>query len=332
MFSLLILVVSLWTGLVTFGKGTGASSSSSCFRNDTTITSSFLVFSTFVPHSATSLSSSFAMPIEHILPLPALQQPSLSDDTLQTKRCSACQRPLHIEAPFVPESSESANYCNACREARISARNNNNINNPMVVYAQSLNVVQRLPLPEVNTPPPRRSARRESGMTEPLTDGSSSSDEDAETLVPQRNNDEIPEKVELSSPTQHQQNLSQIQPTHLYPQTQDQIQREPKPDAPLTISTQTELPTEQLTDSPTSASSESSLHSQYGVSVEQYASYFDPLADITRLRVRSKGYKCLQPGATFVGTQKSGRNSYDVQVTLIVSSFQLFFFLCYTIF
>ena len=166
MFSLLILVVSLCTGLVTFGKGTGASSSSSCFRNDTPITSSFLVFSTFVPHSATSLSSSFAMPIEHILPLPALQQPSPSDDTLQTKRCSACQRPLHIEAPFVPESSESANYCNACREARISARNNNNINNPMVVYAQSLNVVQRLPLPEVNTPLPRRSARRERRWSE----------------------------------------------------------------------------------------------------------------------------------------------------------------------
>lgn len=44
----------------------------------------------------------------------------------------------------------------------------------------------------------------------------------------------------------------------------------------------------------------------------------DPLADITRLRVRSQGHHCLYPGATFKGTQKSGRNSYDVNVTIVV--------------
>jgi hypothetical protein len=46
--------------------------------------------------------------------------------------------------------------------------------------------------------------------------------------------------------------------------------------------------------------------------------YLDPLADITRFRVRSQGHHCLYPGATFEGTQKSGRNSYDVTVTIIV--------------
>jgi hypothetical protein len=45
----------------------------------------------------------------------------------------------------------------------------------------------------------------------------------------------------------------------------------------------------------------------------------DPLADITRLRIRSQGHHCLYPGATFQGTQKSGRNSYDVNVTIVVS-------------
>lgn len=45
----------------------------------------------------------------------------------------------------------------------------------------------------------------------------------------------------------------------------------------------------------------------------------DPLVDITRLRVRSNGYRSLYPGATFQGTQKSGRNSYDVTVTIVVS-------------
>lgn len=46
----------------------------------------------------------------------------------------------------------------------------------------------------------------------------------------------------------------------------------------------------------------------------------DPLSDITRLRVRSQGHHCLYPGATFQGTQKSGRNSYDVNVTIVVST------------
>ncbi|KAI0928711.1 hypothetical protein AcW2_004635 [Taiwanofungus camphoratus] len=40
-------------------------------------------------------------------------------------------------------------------------------------------------------------------------------------------------------------------------------------------------------------------------------------SDITRLRVRSQGHHCLYPGATFQGTQKSGRNSYDVNVTIV---------------
>ncbi|CCM02093.1 uncharacterized protein FIBRA_04170 [Fibroporia radiculosa] len=45
--------------------------------------------------------------------------------------------------------------------------------------------------------------------------------------------------------------------------------------------------------------------------------YPDPLLDITHLRVRSQGHHCLYPGATFKGTQKSGRNSYDVNVTIV---------------
>lgn len=47
----------------------------------------------------------------------------------------------------------------------------------------------------------------------------------------------------------------------------------------------------------------------------------EPLTDITRLRVRSQGHHCLHPGATFQGTQKSGRNSYDVTVTIVVRYF-----------
>lgn len=33
--------------------------------------------------------------------------------------------------------------------------------------------------------------------------------------------------------------------------------------------------------------------------------------------MRSRGHQCLYPGASFQGTQKSGRNSYDVNVTIV---------------
>ncbi|KII88359.1 hypothetical protein PLICRDRAFT_110570 [Plicaturopsis crispa FD-325 SS-3] len=51
----------------------------------------------------------------------------------------------------------------------------------------------------------------------------------------------------------------------------------------------------------------------------------DPLIDITRLRVRSKTHHCLYPGASFQGTQKSGRNSYDVNVTIVDVDFNTSF-------
>lgn len=44
----------------------------------------------------------------------------------------------------------------------------------------------------------------------------------------------------------------------------------------------------------------------------------DPATDITFLRVRAQRHHCLYPGATFQGTQKSGRNSYEVNVTIVV--------------
>ncbi|KAF8559802.1 hypothetical protein OG21DRAFT_1503024 [Imleria badia] len=43
----------------------------------------------------------------------------------------------------------------------------------------------------------------------------------------------------------------------------------------------------------------------------------DPATDITFLRVRAQRHHCLYPGATFQGTQKSGRNSYEVNVTIV---------------
>lgn len=43
----------------------------------------------------------------------------------------------------------------------------------------------------------------------------------------------------------------------------------------------------------------------------------DPTLDVSRLRSPPRGRGCLYPGATFNGTQKSGRNSYDVTVRIV---------------
>lgn len=43
----------------------------------------------------------------------------------------------------------------------------------------------------------------------------------------------------------------------------------------------------------------------------------DPLSELSRLRNPPRGRGCLYPGATFNGTQKSGRNSYDVTVRIV---------------
>ena len=43
----------------------------------------------------------------------------------------------------------------------------------------------------------------------------------------------------------------------------------------------------------------------------------DPLQEICRVRSPPKGRGCLFPGALFQGTQKSGRNSYDVTVRIV---------------
>lgn len=54
------------------------------------------------------------------------------------------------------------------------------------------------------------------------------------------------------------------------------------------------------------------------------ATFFaDPYADITHLRNRSQAHHCLYPGSIFQGTQKSGRNSYDVHVTIVASHLAL---------
>ncbi|KXN92228.1 hypothetical protein AN958_08681 [Leucoagaricus sp. SymC.cos] len=73
-----------------------------------------------------------------------------------------------------------------------------------------------------------------------------------------------------------------------------------------------------------SSPSTSSLHQPHSCEPQEKppiahfgASTPDPLTDVTRIRVRTRANRCLYPGATFEGTQKSGRNSYGVTVTIV---------------
>lgn len=80
------------------------------------------------------------------------------------------------------------------------------------------------------------------------------------------------------------------------------------------------LPTSHFTHPPASSVSQPHSHEpqEKPPITQALVSTPDPLADITRLRVRTRANRCLYPGATFEGTQKSGRNSYDVTVTIVV--------------
>ncbi|KAH8102007.1 vacuolar import and degradation protein-domain-containing protein [Phellopilus nigrolimitatus] len=268
------------------------------------------------------------MPSEHPQPAPP-DAPAL-DDALQaqTKRCAACQRPLNADAPPPPfslplplapgphtaESSESANFCAACRDARLSPRT------AAAAPAPRDDVVDGLP--------PRRSLRR-AGSTALQIDtqdaAAAAGDVDvemgcgpfADVLAP-------PPPRPLATTVPHGampvSNAASL--ASRYPHSHH-AHREPSPaPAPSSlrfahprspVHPQTP-PTTAAATRPTTAAAVARTTAAAPGSDEDYP---DPLADITRLRVRSRGFRCLYPGATFRGTQKSGRNSYDVNVTIV---------------
>jgi len=96
------------------------------------------------------------------------------------------------------------------------------------------------------------------------------------------------------------------EPNSYLPRISDKIHHAPK----VKIQTDNQYPISRTASSESSQSQKESRHE---------ATYSpNPLVDITRLRVRSPTHHCLYPGATFTGTQKSGRSSYDVNVTIVV--------------
>ncbi|KAL5532611.1 hypothetical protein ACEPAF_4385 [Sanghuangporus sanghuang] len=270
------------------------------------------------------------MPAGHLLSpsLDALQLPdeSVSSSQIgqQAKRCSACQGPLNVDASTAPppgqsfasEASEPAGLCSVCREARSSQQQQQQSCAALMVCPTASVTVVHDGARDIDVP--LRVLQRTHSV--PLLDDrqheaeSSSSDEDtqdeeSEDSVfspvdksvyggPSVSQSALPVPVPIStSPHRHQ-----LQ--HSYPQ------RNP---SPISVS-----PTLRHSAQPRSPLRQT-YHSHHDREHEHDHNdgYPDPLVDITRLRVRSKGYRCLQPGATFKGTQRSGRNSYDVNVTIV---------------
>lgn len=243
--------------------------------------------------------------------------PQHPDETPQTKRCTACQGPLNVDTTltttYAPESSETANYCIACRETRNAPRS------PFILCAT-------IPVVEdgaCDIDLPRRILRngRNGNLIAQINarhESESSGDEDVETLRLERDSFVLDTtRQNIPSVSHGDRSVPVPVPTSTLQHAHAQYIPSSPPVSPSHLLVHPASPIHRQTYSHNASSGET--HPSRTYNREQNSAYPDPLADITRLRVRSKGYKCLQPGATFKGTQKSGRNSYDVNVTIVVS-------------
>ena len=270
--------------------------------------------------------SSSAMPSEH--PTPHVQQ---LPDQQQIKVCSSCHRPLSGDSASAPlllhdgeDASETSIVCPPCR-ARIYAVR---IEVPPVSAARG-----EVLFAQVERELRRRAASLSTGENEAdsLHQLGESIIHPAGQLQPDRDSHDD-EDVEMESPVApprrapvsvavQNRRMSFLEGSS-YASTSSLQTRKP-----LTVvvnhgaatpnqniaPTPSYLSHSPVTPTPWASTSRVCAHPVHA------AAHPDPLADITRLRVRSQGHHCLYPGAIFQGTQKSGRNSYDVSVTIVVS-------------
>ncbi|KAI0831278.1 vacuolar import and degradation protein-domain-containing protein [Trametes gibbosa] len=262
------------------------------------------------------------MPAEH--PIPAIHDPSQSDPSQpQVKLCLACCCPLAADvpsaAPFVLHNDsdaplESTLVCASCRS--------------------------RLP-PQ----PPARGGLFAEGARELLRRAASLQSANNEAPTPASHDSvqsypQSPSVVELCMPPEpimeahpvlaprlFSSSTAEAQSIHHVPAhaaRSDKLPTSPHPSPALirpllppidtnNHASSSQAPVPQRTDQSSASQASGSRQRPHLIP----SSAPDPLVDITRLRVRSQGHHCLYPGATFQGTQKSGRNSYDVNVTIV---------------
>lgn len=223
---------------------------------------------------------------EHILPISTVHYSQPEQQQPQTKVCAKCLSTL-VDPLSDYQVELDAHICASCREQLVAIRTP-----PVSLFTDVRPIVIDIepgPLAthhEQTTPSSNRQDIPDFGTIEPL----------------------LSQKTSCSPPP-HLEHSDSLVPSEPYdspksPFSISNINVFPPISPPLPQSVLTSEPIHPLT----------TVH-QIGCNSQ----LLDPLVDITRIRVRSQGQHCLYPGARFTGTQKSGRNSYDVNVTIVVS-------------
>lgn len=233
----------------------------------------------FPPTSSPSSSPRYhLMPSEHINLCSVADSPQ--DQPAQLKVCSSCHSVVDpTSSVFIPEADSIV--CPGCREHVLAALASLIVPDTRGACSDVDGAFGRQSMLDGALPIPN---------TRHLSD-----------LRPFDQDSEMASPVSVESDHSYRSNL-------IFPPTYTAVKR-----LPLSI---------QTTPNPSSTPVRTSVVSQSSTDVLRRqghsSSYPDPLTDITRIRVRSRGHQCLYPGATFQGTQKSGRNSYTVNVTIVV--------------
>ncbi|KAG5220907.1 casein kinase [Salix suchowensis] len=236
----------------------------------------------FLRHPHSSCIPRSKMPAtEHQVP-PPIDSPAQDLLQSQVKVCTTCHS--LVESAAVPSPPDSATVCARCREHNAPSRNGNYLPEGHVhCIDHDVPMLRQMP-----TSTPEAFATRCSRLEVPTCQG-----------------DVIMEALRPDSEVQ----AVQIQPTH-------SPVFDHKHALQLQLSIQTDVTPNHVDSFPvhTTTVSHQANNSRH---LDRRSFLLDPLADITRIRMRSRTHRCLHPGATFRGTQKSGRNSYDVNVTIV---------------
>lgn len=256
------------------------------------------------------------MPAEHATPAPHDLSPP-EPPQAQIKLCNTCRRPLSADAasiPFLlqdtsdPQPVDASIVCASCR-SRIP---------PLPREGLFAEVERELMRRATSLQPAGNEAQSQqqhdsdpSTPTTPAIELCPSQDitMDAHTAIPRPSTTPTVEAPTTSCPPTFHTNTI-VSPRNSQASSPSPLRPTLSPIDTTGASSSSQAPVAQRAESHNTASRQRS-HAQS-------SSAPDPLSDITRLRVRSQGHHCLYPGATFQGTQKSGRNSYDVNVTIVV--------------
>ena len=216
----------------------------------------------------------------------------------QVKLCSSCRSPLSLDqdpAHFFPDSDASDHLmlCRPCKERYLL----------QTIQQQILDLSQYSAIPQDPSP------------LHPCPPHSTNNDPHAPTI-----DDSITEHAPMIESSPSEQLSNHISPSDRPspPKVAHEslVSSAPSKRAKLAVISPSLAPDGlRSAVSPTHSVSPSVRSSD---TPPQHSPTPDPSIDITRIRVRSQGHHCLYAGATFQGTQKSGRNSYDVTVSIVV--------------